>query len=319
MSVPIEAHGGVLTRAVRELDEAGVHVDDIGFRRPTLDEVFLAITGQPIEGADPGRSRGMSLRWWLTDSIEMVRRNLRHIRRTPELLLDVTVQPIMFVLLFRYVFGGAIPIQGTSYVNYLMAGIFVQTIVFATIDTGILLANDLSKGMIDRFRSLPMSQSAVITGRTFTDLLRGMLAIAVMTVVGLAVGFRPQGTVLHWLGAARSCCLRLRAGVGGRGGGRLGPDPRSGAGPHLPRRLPADLREQRVRAHRHHAELAPGVRRSPAHDPHHQRGPQPDPGRVRWPGPGACAAVERGPALVFFPLGPLPLPAADDAVGQRDP
>jgi len=143
----------------------------------------------------------MSLRWWLTDSFEMVRRNLLHIRRTPELLLDVTVQPIMFVLLFRYVFGGAIPIQGTSYVNYLMAGIFVQTIAFATIYTGVLLANDLTKGMIDRFRSLPMSQSAVITGRTFTDLLRGMLAIAVMTVLGLFVGFSPQGSPAGWLGA----------------------------------------------------------------------------------------------------------------------
>jgi len=144
----------------------------------------------------------MSVRWWLADSFEMVRRNLLHIRRTPELLLDVTVQPIMFVLLFRYVFGGAIPIQGTSYVNYLMAGIFVQTIAFATIYTGVLLANDLTKGMIDRFRSLPMSQSAVITGRTFTDLLRGMLAIGVMTVIGLFVGFSPQGSPLGWLAAA---------------------------------------------------------------------------------------------------------------------
>jgi ABC transporter DrrB family efflux protein len=143
----------------------------------------------------------MRLRWWFVDSLEMVRRNLLHIRRTPELLLDVTVQPIMFVLLFRYVFGGAIPIQGTSYVNYLMAGIFVQTIAFATIYTGVLLANDLTKGMIDRFRSLPMSQSAVITGRTFTDLLRGMLAIAIMTVLGLFVGFSPQGSPLGWLGA----------------------------------------------------------------------------------------------------------------------
>jgi ABC transporter DrrB family efflux protein len=143
----------------------------------------------------------VSVRWWFIDSFEMVRRNLLHIRRTPELLLDVTIQPIMFVLLFRYVFGGAIAVQGTSYVNYLMAGIFVQTIAFATIYTGVLLANDLTKGMIDRFRSLPMSQSAVITGRTFTDLLRGMLAIAVMTVIGLFVGFSPQGSPLGWLGA----------------------------------------------------------------------------------------------------------------------
>jgi ABC transporter DrrB family efflux protein len=138
----------------------------------------------------------MSLRWWIADSLEMVKRNLRHIRRTPELLLDVTLQPIMFVILFRFVFGGAIPIQGTTYVNYLMAGIFVQTIAFGGVYTGVLLANDLKNGMIDRFRSLPMLQSSVLTGRTLTDLLRAMLAVTVMTVVGVAVGFRPEGGVL---------------------------------------------------------------------------------------------------------------------------
>jgi ABC transporter DrrB family efflux protein len=143
----------------------------------------------------------MTLQWWFVDSLEMVRRNLIRIRRTPELLLDVTVTPIMFVLLFRYVFGGAIDTGNTSYVNYLMAGIFVQTIVFASIYSSVLLANDLEKGMIDRFRSLPMSQSAVITGRTLTDLLRGALAVAVMWIVGLLVGFSPEGNVLNWAGA----------------------------------------------------------------------------------------------------------------------
>ena len=135
----------------------------------------------------------MNLRWWIADSLEMVKRNLRHIRRTPELLIDVTLQPIMFVILFRFVFGGAIPVQGTTYVNYLMAGIFVQTIAFAGVYTGVLLANDLKNGMIDRFRSLPMLQSSVLTGRTLTDLMRAMLAVTVMTAVGLAVGFRPAG------------------------------------------------------------------------------------------------------------------------------
>jgi ABC transporter DrrB family efflux protein len=128
----------------------------------------------------------------------MVKRNLRHIRRTPELLLDVTLSPIMFVILFRYVFGGAIPVEGTTYVNFLMAGIFVQTIAFAGVYTGVLLANDLKNGMIDRFRSLPMLQSSVLTGRTLTDLMRAMLAVAVMTVVGLLVGFRPEGGVAGW-------------------------------------------------------------------------------------------------------------------------
>jgi len=148
----------------------------------------------------------MSLRWWVADSLEMVKRNLRHIRRTPELLIDVTLQPIMFVILFRFVFGGAIPIQGTTYVNYLMAGIFVQTIAFAGVYTGVLLANDLKNGMIDRFRSLPMLQSSVLTGRTLTDLLRAMLAVTVMTIVGLLVGFRPEGGLG---GALLAICVML--------------------------------------------------------------------------------------------------------------
>jgi ABC transporter DrrB family efflux protein len=139
--------------------------------------------------------------WWVRDSWEMVVRNLIHIRRTPELLLDVTLSPIMFVLLFSFVFGGAINVgneggEDASYINFLMAGIFVQTVAFAGIYTGVLLANDLQKGMIDRFRSLPMSQSSVLTGRTLTDLLRAMLAIAIMWVVGILVGFRPEGGVL---------------------------------------------------------------------------------------------------------------------------
>lgn len=142
----------------------------------------------------------MTLGLWISDSLEMVRRNLLHIRRTPELLLDVTLSPIMFVLLFSFVFGGAIDVPG-SYVNFLMAGIFVQTIAFAGVYTAVLLANDLKNGMIDRFRSLPMAQSAVIVGRTFTDVLRGMLAIGVMWIVGLIVGFRPEGGVLASLGA----------------------------------------------------------------------------------------------------------------------
>jgi ABC transporter DrrB family efflux protein len=154
----------------------------------TLDEL------QPIEELDdPG------FRVHLIDSLLMVKRNLLHIPRTPELLLDVTIQPIIFVLLFRYVFGGAIAVEGSSYVNYLMAGIFVQTLVFASVTSGIGLANDLSKGLIDRFRSLPMSRPAVLLGRTLTDLLRGILASTVILLVGLAVGFRPEGSVGSWL------------------------------------------------------------------------------------------------------------------------
>ncbi|HEY8446866.1 MAG TPA: ABC transporter permease [Thermomicrobiales bacterium] len=146
-----------------------------------------------------GPSFGDRLKWGVSDALTMMGRNLRHIPRTPELLLDVTVQPIIFVVLFRYVFGGAIAVEGTSYINYLMAGIFVQTIMFAAMTSGIGLAFDLSKGIIDRFRSLPMSRAAVVTGRTLTDLLRGILASLVMLGVGLAVGFRPDGDVGGWL------------------------------------------------------------------------------------------------------------------------
>jgi ABC-2 type transport system permease protein len=147
------------------------------------------------------RESGTGFRWQLIDTWELIKRNLRHITRTPELLLDVTIQPIMFVLLFRYVFGGAINVAGGSYVNYLMAGIFVQTITFSMMATGILLANDLQKGLIDRFRSLPMHSSAILASRTLTDLLRAMLAIVIMLIVGVAVGFRPEGDVLNWLAA----------------------------------------------------------------------------------------------------------------------
>src|ERR687897_2664671 len=166
---------------------------------------------------------------WFSDSWEMVRRNLIHIRRTPELLLDVTLSPIMFVLLFNFVWGGAIDVgaeggEEGSYINFLMAGIFVQTIAFAGIYTSVLLANDLQKGMIDRFRSLPMSQSSVLTGRTLTDLLRATLAIAIMFVVGILVGFRADGGIggsltavgimllfgfaLSWVGVAMGALVR---------------------------------------------------------------------------------------------------------------
>jgi ABC transporter DrrB family efflux protein len=162
--------------------------------------------------------------WWLRDSWEMVLRNLIHIKRTPELLLDVTLSPIMFVLLFSFVFGGAIVIPGVDYTSFLMAGIFVQTIAFAGIYTSVLLANDLQKGMIDRFRSLPMSQSSVLTGRTLTDLFRALIAIAIMWIVGLLVGFRPVndiaanasavllmlifGFALSWVGVAAGALVR---------------------------------------------------------------------------------------------------------------
>jgi ABC-2 type transport system permease protein/oleandomycin transport system permease protein len=137
----------------------------------------------------------------VSDTVVLAKRNLMHIPRMPELLVFSTIQPVIFVLLFRYVFGGAIDVRGTSYVNYLMAGIFAQTVIFGAMITGVGLSEDLTRGLIDRFRSLPMARSAVLAGRTLADLARNLLVVVIMLVVGLAVGFRPQGSPLAWLGA----------------------------------------------------------------------------------------------------------------------
>lgn len=156
-------------------------------------------TALPAEAlTPPRRSR---LVWAIMDTFVMAKRNLQHIPRVPTQLLDVTIQPIMFVLLFRFVFGGAIQTGGTAYINYLMPGIFVQTLVFASVTTGVGLAEDLSKGLVDRFRSLPMARSAVLAGRTVADLVQSVLGVTIMLVVGLLVGFRPQGNPLGWVAA----------------------------------------------------------------------------------------------------------------------
>jgi ABC transporter DrrB family efflux protein len=145
-----------------------------------------------------GRSRAY---WAVADAVIMAKRNLVQIPRIPELLIFSTIQPIMFVLLFRYVFGGAIAVRGTSYVNFLLPGIFVQTVAFGSIASGIGLAEDLHKGLVDRFRSLPMARSAVLTGRTLSDLVRNLFTVVIMLIVGLLVGFRPTGSVIGWLAA----------------------------------------------------------------------------------------------------------------------
>jgi ABC transporter DrrB family efflux protein len=134
-----------------------------------------------------------ALRILLSDIGGITRRNLRHIIRTPQLVLFASVQPVMFVLLFRYVFGGAIHTPGTNYVDYLLPGIFVQTALFGGASTSVGLASDLKGGMIDRFRSLPMARSAVLAGRTLADLVRNVVVLVLMVTVGVIVGFRFHG------------------------------------------------------------------------------------------------------------------------------
>ncbi len=124
------------------------------------------------------------------DWITLTWRNLVAYMRIPEQAFFSTVQPIMFILLFRYVFGGAIPIPGVPYVDYLMPGVFAQTVAFGAISTATGLADDLGKGLIERFRSLPMAQSAVLVGRTTADFARNILVVLLMAGVGYAVGFR---------------------------------------------------------------------------------------------------------------------------------
>lgn len=126
----------------------------------------------------------------LVDAVVIARRNLIGIARTPQLLVFATIQPILFVLLFRYVFGGAIDVPGVSYVDYLIPGIIVQTVVFGATSTAVGLSEDMSKGIIDRFRSLPMSRAAVLGGRTIADLVRNVFVVLLMIAVGTAVGFR---------------------------------------------------------------------------------------------------------------------------------
>lgn len=135
------------------------------------------------------------------DSLAVAGRNLISIRRVPQLLVFTLIQPVIFVVLFRYVMGGAIQVPGESYVNYLIPGIFVQTVVFGSLQTAVGLAADLKSGLLERFRSLPMAPSAVLGGRTTADLLRNVFVIALIGGVGFAVGFRASATVAEVIGA----------------------------------------------------------------------------------------------------------------------
>jgi ABC transporter DrrB family efflux protein len=129
------------------------------------------------------------LRKLIADTLVVTERNLIRLPRSPDLLLAFTVQPIMFVLLFVYVLGGAISTPGFTYVDFLIPGIIVQNIAFGGLVTAIGLNEDLSKGLIDRFRSLPMARAAVLAGRTSADVVTNLLSAIVLVVTGLIIGF----------------------------------------------------------------------------------------------------------------------------------
>ena len=223
----------LVEEAAAELRRAGIGVNEMGLRGPTLDDVFLQLTGQaPSENGRPegavavpeGPARRPRRLWRLrapslrdaessvTDIAVVTMRNLRHFWRQPDLLIFSTIQPVMFVLLFVYVFSGAIGKAlppGISYVDYLLPGIFVQSVTFRASQTAVGLSEDLRRGVIDRFRSMPMGRSAVLVGRTTADLVRNILIIGLMIFVGYLVGFRFQAGVLSALG-----CVALIAAWG---------------------------------------------------------------------------------------------------------
>jgi ABC transporter DrrB family efflux protein len=238
--------------AAAALRRAEIAVSDLGLRRPTLDDVFLQLTGAPPSengaGAEVASGNGQpkpvrpspapapaslapsavrpvprrQSRWArlsprevradVTDARVVSGRNLRHFVRQPDLLIFSTIQPIMFVLLFTYVFGGAISHSlppGVSYIDYLLPGILIQSVTFRASQTAVGLSEDLKLGVIDRFRSMPMARSAVLIGRTAADLVRNVLIIVLMIVVGYIIGFRFQAGVAQAIG-----CIALVSAFG---------------------------------------------------------------------------------------------------------
>ncbi|OON81508.1 ABC transporter permease [Streptomyces tsukubensis] len=153
-------------------------------------------------GAPPSRTGFLQS---VRDSLVMTRRNLIRMTRIPEIVLFALIQPVMFVVMFAYVFGGSLQVGGTTspdvYRNFLMAGIFAQTVTFATAGAGAGIAEDMHKGLVDRFRSLPMARGAVLTGRTIADLVQTALTVVVLVVVAVLVGWRIHNGVPKALGA----------------------------------------------------------------------------------------------------------------------
>jgi ABC transporter DrrB family efflux protein len=141
-----------------------------------------------------------TLSYALVDGAMIAKRNLIRTKRLPDVLVWTTMSPIMFVLLFAYVFGGSINIPGTNYREFLIAGIFAQNIIFGASFTGVGLADDMTKGIVDRFRSLPMARSAVLVGRTASDIVNNSIAITVMSIAGLIVGWRIRTSIPEAIG-----------------------------------------------------------------------------------------------------------------------
>jgi ABC transporter DrrB family efflux protein len=236
LTLPAPRNGlQLVEEAAAGLRRAQIGVSDIGLRRPTLDDVFLQLTGaSPSENGDRPSARRQqptpdvpaprrpvlglrrpspqAVRSAISDTAVVTGRNLRHFIRQPDLLVFSTIQPVLFVLLFVYVFGGAIGRSlphGVTYVDFLLPGILVQSVTFGASQTAVGLKEDLTRGVVDRFRSMPMARSAVLAGRTVADLVRNIAIIGLMIAVGYAVGFRFLGGV-----AGAVACVAVVAAFG---------------------------------------------------------------------------------------------------------
>jgi ABC-type multidrug transport system permease subunit len=152
-------------------------------------------SARPPVHAAPGA--GQRARWLVADSLALARRNLSHVRQIPEKLLDVTLQPVMFVLLFAYVFGGVIAIPDGNYREYLIGGILVQSLAFGIMGPGAAIATDLGEGFVDRVRSLPTSRGAYLGGHMIAELAAMTLAITILTLSGLVIGWRIHEDLAH--------------------------------------------------------------------------------------------------------------------------
>jgi ABC transporter DrrB family efflux protein len=149
------------------------------------------------EIATPARSQ--RARWFVSDTVAMAGRNLQHVRQIPEKLLDVTLQPIMFVLLFAFVFGNVIHVPGGDYRSYLIGGILIQSLGFGMMGPGTSIATDLGEGMVDRIRSLPTSRTAYLAGHFLAELMATLVAIVILCATGFAIGWSIHGSVLDTL------------------------------------------------------------------------------------------------------------------------
>jgi len=214
ISMAISSGVGVLVAAARGLDDAAIELVDLGVRRPSLDDVFLAITGdadtiEPIHvGRDverastPRPDRAPRGRHGWRDMAAVTGRYLRRFTRIPEMYIFNTSQPIFFVIVMNAVFGGVVArLNGEKYIQYLVPGIVIMNILFGASITSNGFAQDLEDGIIDRFRSLPISRSAVLVGRTIADLTRSIVAMSMVVGVGLLLGFRFHGSVAAAIGA----------------------------------------------------------------------------------------------------------------------